>query len=194
MIIADITMSLDGFVTGPHAGPDAGLGVGGDALHDWVFAGTDEDRRILDAATEATGAFIMGRNTFDVVDGENGWQGERGYGADRDQSAAPPGIVVTSTPPRHVRLADRFEFAPDLTSAVDRARELAGDKHVVIMGGGALIASALRLGLVDRLTVHIAPLLLGDGSVLFDRDHRTLELESHVVTPKAAHLTYRVLR
>ncbi len=192
MIIAGITMSVDGFVTGPDAGPQHPLGVGGDALHDWVFRGSPEDRKVLDDATEATGAIIMGRHTFDVVDSEDGWNDELGYGADRDQSAAPPAIVVTSDPPQHVRLAERFEFADDLSSALARATELAGDKHVVIMGGGALIASALRLGIVERLTLHVAPLLLGDGSPLFDDVHRVLELESTVLTSSAVHLTYRV--
>ena len=60
-IVADITMSLDGFVTGPNAGPGNGLGDGGEALHRWVFAGDPEDDRILKDGTERSGAVVMGR-------------------------------------------------------------------------------------------------------------------------------------
>jgi hypothetical protein len=37
--IASITMSLDGFITGPDDRPGQGLGVGGERLHYWVFGG-----------------------------------------------------------------------------------------------------------------------------------------------------------
>jgi len=48
-VIVDITMSLDGFVTGPNDGPGNGLGDGGRILHEWVFAGrTDADTQLLE--------------------------------------------------------------------------------------------------------------------------------------------------
>ena len=55
-VVADITVSLDGFVTGPDAGPGNGLGTGGEPLHKWVFSGDPGDQRILEAATTAHGS------------------------------------------------------------------------------------------------------------------------------------------
>lgn len=68
-IIADISVSLDGFVTGPDAGPDNGLGTGGRPIHAWAFSDDPDDARIMRESTERSGAVILGRNLFDVVDG-----------------------------------------------------------------------------------------------------------------------------
>ena len=69
-VIVDITMSLDGFVTGPNDGPGNGLGDGGRILHDWVFSrGTDADRRFLEPPEGAIGSGILGRRTFDIAEG-----------------------------------------------------------------------------------------------------------------------------
>ncbi|AXK34592.1 hypothetical protein DVA86_20005 [Streptomyces armeniacus] len=85
----DISMSLDGYVTGPNPGVHNGLGDGGERLHDWVFsARTETDLTLLDTTTKATDAVLRGRHTFDVVDGPEGWQGDLGYGTERDQTAA----------------------------------------------------------------------------------------------------------
>jgi uncharacterized protein YndB with AHSA1/START domain/dihydrofolate reductase len=197
-VVVDITMSLDGYVTAPGADVEHGLGIGGEALHDWVFAGkSPDDAEILDRAFARTGAVIMGRNTFDVVDGPHGWNEEMGYGADRDQSATPPVFVVTSSVPDTVRLGDRFRFVTDgLAAAVAQAREAAGDKDVVIMGGGAACHSFLAAGLVDELSLHIAPLILGDGTRLFPAEpspRLRLRPTASVSTEAAHHVTYDVL-
>ncbi|MEU8195353.1 SRPBCC domain-containing protein [Microbispora amethystogenes] len=198
-VVLDITMSLDGYVTAPGAGPDHGLGVGGEILHAWV---TDErtphDAEILHRSFVDTGAVIMGRRTFDVVDGPNGWGDEVGYGHDQDQAVAPPVFVVTHSRPEKVRLRDRFHFVTDgLDSAVDKARAAAGGKDVVIMGGGAIADQFLRAGLVDILRIHLAPLILGGGTSLFPEGMPgSLRLEplGSVSTPAAEHLTYRVIK
>ena len=80
-IVADISLSVDGFVTGPDPGPDNGLGTGGEALHTWAFSDDPEDRRILADATERSGAVVLGRRLFDLVDGPQGWDDRTGYGA-----------------------------------------------------------------------------------------------------------------
>ena len=76
--LLDITMSLDGFVTGPGADLAHGLGVGGEPLHDWIVADdlTDADREALDRTQAGVGAVLMGRRTFDFVDGPHGWAGD----------------------------------------------------------------------------------------------------------------------
>lgn len=76
-IIADISVSLDGFVTGPDPGPDNGLGTGGEALHTWAFSDDPDDRRILRDGTARSGAVVLGRHLFDIVDGPKGWAGRQ---------------------------------------------------------------------------------------------------------------------
>ena len=79
-VLAGITMSLDGYVTGPDDGPDKGLGEGGERLHYWVFGGpwtyadghlgeaTGADKEYLDEMMGHLGAVIGGRGTFDAAD------------------------------------------------------------------------------------------------------------------------------
>jgi dihydrofolate reductase len=191
-VVADITVSLDGFVTGPDPGPDQGLGRGGEPLHIWALQPDAIDRLVLQETTDATGVVIMGRNLFDIVDGPHGWNDERGYGA--DLAAQPPVLVVTRNPPATVRLADRFTFVVDgIAGAVSKGIAMADDRDVVIMGGGATIRGALAAGVVDELRLHLAPVLLGAGTPLFDGGlPRTLR-QIHVrASGHATHLTYRV--
>ena len=144
-IIADISVSLDGFVTGPDPGPDNGLGTGGEALHTWAFSDDPDDRRVLREATARSGAVVLGRRLFDVVDGPNGWDDKSGYGA--GEVGKPAFVVVTSSPPESVRLTDLdWTFVttglPDaVTAARERAEAASSDSgkdlDVVLMGGGA---------------------------------------------------------
>lgn len=192
-VIADISMSLDGFVTGPAPGPDNGLGEGGEGLHTWAFSADPVDRAVLTSTTDATGAVVMGRRLFDIVDGPHGWNDEVGYGA--GLAAAPPVLVVTRRAPASVRLADRFAFVVDgVRSAIDKARVLAEDRHVVVMGGAEVIRGALRAGQVDELRLHLAPVLLGGGTALFAGgvSPRALRQVHVQVSAHATHLTYRV--
>ncbi|ANB04339.1 DNA-binding protein [Streptomyces ambofaciens] len=202
-IIADISVSLDGFVTGPDPGPDNGLGTGGEALHLWAFSGDPDDRRVLREATARSGAVVLGRRLFDVVDGPKGWDDTSGYGA--GEVGRPAFVVVTSSPPESVRTADLdWTFVTTgLRDAVTAARERAEaaarvrgeDRDVILMGGGATVGSALEAGLVDALTLHLAPVVLGGGTPLFTGGTpRTLVQRSVVSTSTATHLTYDVPR
>lgn len=91
-LVADITMSLDGFITGPDDAPGRGLGEGGEALHNWVmggpwryddearrFAPVDVDLGVLQEAMGSIGAGIIGRGMFDVT---GGWGGNPPGGPD----------------------------------------------------------------------------------------------------------------
>ncbi|OHV31338.1 MULTISPECIES: dihydrofolate reductase family protein [Pseudofrankia] len=202
-IIADISISLDGFVTGPDPGPDSGLGIGGEALHIWAFSDSADDRQILRESTSRSGAVILGRRLFDLVDGPKGWNDETGYGA--GEVGKPAFVVVTSSPPESVRLSDLdWTFIttglPDAVTAARVRAEAASsdsgqDLDVVLMGGGATIGSALDAGLVDMLTLHLAPVVLGAGTPLFTgAAPRTLVQRSVVSTSTATHLTYDVVR
>ncbi|MFF9912549.1 dihydrofolate reductase family protein [Streptomyces sp. NPDC013457] len=201
-IIADISVSLDGFVTGPDPGPESGLGRGGEALHTWAFSDDAEDRRILREGTVRSGAVVLGRHLFDLVDGPQGWDDTTGYGA--GEVGRPAFVVVTSSPPESVRLTDLdWTFVTGgLPEAVAVARERAEaassvsdeDLDVVLMGGGATIGSAFEAGLVDALSLHLAPVVLGSGTPLFTGGTpRTLVRRSVTPTSTATHLMYDVL-
>jgi hypothetical protein len=61
-VVADITMSLDGFITGPDDAPGRGR----------RFDPLDVDRKVLWEAMGSTGAGIIGRRMFDIT---GGWGG-----------------------------------------------------------------------------------------------------------------------
>jgi dihydrofolate reductase len=195
-VVVDITMSLDGYVTAPGVDLEHGLGVGGEALHAWVFSQTPREQAILTTTFKRTGAVIMGRRLFDIIDGPQGWNEEMGYGA--HHAALPPVFVVTHTPPATVRLGPRFRFVTEgLAAAVEQARAAAGDegKDVVIMGGGDVIAQSIAEGLADELRLHLAPLVLGGGTPLFPAGTiHELEQQEVRVSRYATHLRYAVRR
>lgn len=191
-VIADISMSLDGFVTGEGADVQHGLGDAPE-LHTWAFERDAVDTEILEGSTAASGAVIMGRRLFDTIDAPGGWNEEIGYGA--DQTGTPPFFVVTHSPPQDVRvereLGLRFTFVPDLVSAIDQAGAAATHGDVVIMGGGDIIGQALEQGLVDELRLHLAPMILGGGTPLFKPGTRQLYRQRDVRPSRSAvHLTY----
>jgi dihydrofolate reductase len=179
------------FVTAPGADSEHGLGRGGEPIHAWATTSTDEiDRDLLRRQVEATGSIVMGRRTFDFVDGPHGWSDEIGYGA--DHAATPPAFVVTRHAPASVRLGGRFSFVTDgIAAAIERATRAAGDKDVVVMGGAEIVRQTVAMGLADRLRVHIAPVLLGAGKPLFQGSAwQQLVQESVVVSSFATHITY----
>jgi len=195
-IIGDITMSIDGFVTGPGADLQHGLGLDAEGLHAWALESEHPvDRDQLEATADA-GAVVMGRKTFDTVDGPGGWGEKMGYGADQD--SRPPFFVVTSTRPERVRLAGSHDFSFVLegpAAAVSAARQAAGDRDVYVMGGGSLVGSCLAAGLLDQLRLHLSPEVLGGGTPLFAGvgRHRLVQREVRV-SASATHLTYDVRR
>ena len=192
-VVADISVSLDGFVAGPGVDLEHGLGHLGEGLHTWALDPDPVDRAVLEESVNATGVVVMGRRLFDIVDGPFGWTDKRGYGA--DLAAEPPVLVVTRDPPATVRLADRFTFVVDgIRSAVAKGVSLAEERDVVIMGGGDTVRRALAAGVVDELRLHLAPVLLGSGTPLFTEGGTPRTLRQIHVRPsgQATHLTYRV--
>ncbi len=192
-VVADISMSLDGFVTGPDPDLAHGLGTGGEPLHAWALESDDEaDAEVLRQATEASGAVVMGRRLFDVVDGPGGWSDDMGYGA--GLAATPPFFVVTHSVPQAVRLSLDFTFVTEgLEAAIDQARAAAGAKDVFVMGGANVIRQCVVAGLADELRIHLAPIVLGAGTPLFaGGERRQLVQRSVRVSSAATHLTYGV--
>jgi dihydrofolate reductase len=185
-VFADITMSIDGFVTGPDADVEHGLGVGGEPLHDWLASDDALDGQVFEETLQRAGAVVMGRNLFDFVDGPEGWSDEL--------EGTPPYFVVTHSAPESTRLPYDFTFVTGgVEAAVEQARKAAGDKDVVVMGGGDVIAQTLRAGLVDEMLLHIAPIVLGAGTPLFHDAGRVEMRQAAVrVSPAATHATYAI--
>jgi dihydrofolate reductase len=194
-VIADITMSLDGYVAPP--GADTADGVADvDELQAWVMDQDPVDTETLERATAATGAVVMGRRLFDIVDAPDVWTKDMAYGA--QPAGTVPFFVVTHSPPTDVRLERelglRFTFVDDLANAVDQARTAATDGDVVIMGGGDVIGQAIEAGLVDELHLHLAPMLLGGGTPLFRAGTRQMYRQRGVSpSSNAVHLIYERL-
>jgi dihydrofolate reductase len=192
LVVADISTSLDGFVTGPHPSISEGLGRGGEALHEWAFSDDPVDAAVLQEGTERSGAVIMGRRLFDIVDGPDGWNEDVGYGA--GHAASPPFVVVTHHPPDEVRLDLDITFVTEgVEAAIEHARAaVRPGGEVVVMGGGDVIGQCLAAGLVDELRIHLAPIVLGGGTPLFPPGLR-LPFVQHEVRPSSTstHITYR---
>jgi dihydrofolate reductase len=192
-VIAEISVSLDGFVTGPDPGPGNGLGDGGEALHTWAFDRSDPV--VAQAVAEgplAAGAVVMGRRLFDLIDGPHGWSSGSGYVPGVEFT--PPVFVVTHARPAECRLASQCTFVTDgLAAAIDAARSAAGAGHVAVMGGADVIRQAVAEGLVDELWLHLAPVVLGTGTALFaGRLPVGLVQDSVTASARATHLRYRV--
>jgi dihydrofolate reductase len=196
-VVAQITTSVDGYITGPDDGPGRGLGRGGERLHYWVFGGpwtydeqptgeaTGVDKELLDGAFANVGAVIGGRATYEAAEA---WGGSNPWGM--------PFFIVTHRPEDAPPAAAGFTFVNGLDSALRQAREAAGDKLVSIMGGADVIRQALDGGHVDELTVSIAPVILGSGKRLFEGFDKTVSLEQigALQSPWVTHLRYRIVR
>ena len=188
-VICDMSMSLDGYVTGPNDSRENPFGDGAGMMHDWIFdAATDADRAILQEMLDGVGAIVMGRRSFDKNEGAGGW-GDGGPVGDT------PCFVVTHHEPTRSH-PSVFTFVTDgVERAIELAEREAGDK-VVGLHGATVMQQALPLGLVDEIRVHVVPVLLGGGTPLFAGLDSAIGLERSeaLATPAATHLVYRVLR
>lgn len=190
-VISGISMSLDGFVTGPNVNREQQLGDGGDVLHRWLHDPDPRDNDLMAEAGEGVGAILMGRLSYDLAEGDGGW-------GDGGPAGQVPCFVLTHNPPatETVRAASVFTFVTDgVHSAVERAKTAAGDKVVGVHGASAA-QQCLAAGLLDEIQVSLAPALLGSGTRLFEHLGGQLQLERTkvVATPNATHLRFRVIR
>jgi dihydrofolate reductase len=184
---ANISMSLDGFVTGPNLDRYPGMGEGGDILHAWTAESRAMDFAIGEER-QIAGSVITGRTVYDDTDG---WASEEGF-------FRMPVFVVTHRPHEVVVKGETtFTFVTEgIKRAIEQAGVAAGDKRVHIMGGASIIQQALAAGLVDELFLHVAPVILGSGTPLFAHLGGPLQLERVEVIESAhsTHLRYRILK
>jgi dihydrofolate reductase len=188
-VLAGITTSVDGYVAGPEDRPGQGLGAGGERLHYWVFGGpwtyeneptgqaTGEDAAWFEAVMSRVGAVVAGRSTYEAADH---WGDENTWGL--------PVFIVTHRPEEQPE-GGAFDFVSGVVEAVERAKAAAGDKDVHVMGGADVIRQALEAGLVDELSIIVAPFVLGGGKRLFEGFATPLELE-HIGVRQSQYATF----
>jgi dihydrofolate reductase len=164
--VLDMSMSLDGFIAGPNAGPGNGLGDGGHRLHDWALMGSGSGKmevvatgvngRVF-AELMSTGAVVAGRGTFEPA---GGWGGDHHDGV-------PIFILYRNGPGIDITRWPLVNAVSDITAAMAQARDAAGEKNVLVHGAG-IARLALAAGVLDELELHVVPVLLGQGRRMFD--------------------------
>ena len=190
-VVCEISMSLDGFITGPNVRVGNGMGDDGDRLHDWMFdAKTQIDAEIVNEIYASTGAVLMGKGMFDV--GFEPWGDPPPFGM--------PVFVVTheAREPLPMQGGTSYTFVTDgIEAALELARAAAGDKNVGIWGGANIIRQYLKAGLLDEMQIHLIPILLGDGTRLFEDlgpEGIDLRRTSSIETPSATHFRFEVVK
>ena len=190
-VVLYMSMSVDGFIAGPHDDADHGLGVDGEVLHDWLWSGGIDPRshRPVDEANAsvfdemmATGAVITGRNTFEYA---GHWNGDHHDGV--------PVFVLTHRVPEEPP-SGAVHYVSDIEACVAQAKAAAGDRDI-LMHGATAAQSCLRAGLLDGIQLHLIPVLLGQGRRLFDHlppNPIELELLREREAPGVVHLRYQV--
>ena len=196
---AHVTISLDGFLAGPDQSLDQPMGRGAMPMHRWHFGEmTEVDQRWADRLLRPRGAYVMGRNMYGPVRGTWESYGEewRGWWGDEPPYHAPV-FVLTHHAHEPIEMAGgtTFHFVTDgFDAALAQAREV-GDGDVGIAGGASTVRQALAAGVLDELSLEIAPVLLGEGERIFDGSVTpTLEVLEAEHSPYATHVRYRVGR
>jgi dihydrofolate reductase len=188
-VLMEITMSLDGFTAGPGVSAEEPMGRGGEALHEWMFAGksaTDIEAFQM-TLFGGVGAVIMGRRMVDL--GIGPWGEEPPYHA--------PCFVVTHRPAETIvkKGGTSYIFVSEgIEAAMAQAKAAAGEQDMMVNGGADVDRQYLNAGLIDEIRLHLAPILLGAGTPLFTGVRSELRLVPTQATnsPLATHLTYQV--
>jgi dihydrofolate reductase len=207
-LIANLSVSLDGFVAGPDPSQQEPLGIGGEQLHEWALqamawreqhgrSGGEPgvDSQIFEELAATIGAGIMGRKMFSG--GSGPWDGDpnpRGWWGDEPPFHHPVFVLTHHAREPLELTGTTFYFVTDgAESALAQAREAAGDRDIQVHGGATPVQQYLATGALDVLRVTIAPVLLGSGTPLLRDVAGRLERERVLESPTGAtHLHYRV--
>jgi len=190
-VIYDISMSLDGFIAGANVRPEAGwagLGDGGERLHDWGFNSADpRNREIAEAMVANTGAVIVGHTTYSVS--------LPNWGADGPIGSART-VVVSHSVPKDIPDGGLYIFVDSVEAAHEEAKKAAGNKDIVVQGAN-IAQQLITLGHIDEIFIHLAPVLFGSGTRLIEDlgdKHVQLETVEVIETTEAIHLRFRVVK
>jgi dihydrofolate reductase len=199
------SISLDGYGAGPRQDRDNPLGVGGEALHEWILptrtfrqmtgeaggtTGIDDD--FAKRGFAGIGAWILGRNMFGPIRGpwpDDAW---KGWWGDDPPYHAP--VFVLSHHPRQpivMKGGTEFRFVNETHRAFQEAVEAARGADIRLGGGVSTIRQYLQAGLVDEMHLAIAPVLLGSGEHLLsglDLPALGYERTEHVPSAAATHV------
>jgi dihydrofolate reductase len=191
-VIFDISMSLDGFITGANPRPEAGwggLGEGGERLHEWGFTSTDPRNHAIMEWYAHAGANIFGRTTYDLS--------MPNWGADGPSGAARvPTVIVSHSVPQDVPDDHVYTFVNGIEAAHETAQKLAGNQDIYITGAN-VAQQFIKRGLIDEISIHLVPVLFGSGTRLFEglgNQHVPLEPIEVIQTAEATHLRFRVVK
>lgn len=182
----EISMSLDGYVTAADPTLEEPMGLGGQVLHEWAFTADDAGRHALEESQNTVGASIAGRRTYDR---SIAWWGSNGPGSE----VRTPTVIVSHSKPDKVPDGGVYTFVNGPEEALDEALAAAGDKDVDIFSAD-VGRQLLRAGRVDEIRIHLVPVLLGDGTRLFEHlgdIHVRLENLGSTQSERATHLRWR---
>ena len=162
-VIANMSMSLDGYIADTADGIDQLFGWMGNGevevptAVEWAtFRTSQASAEYMREALAGAGALITGRHLFDIT---QGWGGTHPVGV--------PVVVVTHEPPADWPHTETFTFVDSVEKAVQVARELAGEKNVVV-ASAKIAQQCLDAGLLDAVNVDLVPVLLGSGVRWFE--------------------------
>ncbi|MEP7013044.1 MAG: dihydrofolate reductase family protein [Acidobacteriota bacterium] len=212
LCVRSFGISLDGYGAGPNQNLENPLGERGPELMEWFFptrvwtqmhggegGETGIDNEMAELGFENFGAWILGRNMFGPVRGpwpDDSWKGWWG-----DEPPYHTPVFVLTHHPRetlHMAGGTEFRFVTDgIHSALEQAKEAAGDRNVRLGGGVSTVRQYLQAGLIDELHLALRPVLLGTGEhLLHDIDMPTLgyECEKSVAGKRATHVFLRKTR
>jgi dihydrofolate reductase len=204
-----ISMSLDGFVAGPHQSVDNPLGIGGERLHEWVIelavwraqhgmsgGVVNANTAVLEEEIANIGATIMGRNMFGGHPGPwsatEPWQGWWGPNPPFHH----PVFVLThhARDPLALEGGTTFTFVTGgIEEALHQARRAAGGKDAALAGGAHAAREYLAAGLVDEMQIHLVPILLGGGERMLEGigdDLHGLRQVLAIAAPGVTHLKF----
>lgn len=193
-VIAEFTMSLDGFIAGPNDEIDQLFRWYSSGDTEFLVPGAPFPFKISRASAELLreewgriGAIVTGRRDFEV---SKAWGGSSPFGV--------PIFIVTHTVPQEwVKEGSPFTFVTEgVESALEKASRVAEDRNVVV-SGSTIVQQCLNAGLLDEIQIDLAPILLGAGIRLFDHlEAGPFELEKIKVVDAhdVTHLLYRVVK
>ncbi|ESW92622.1 dihydrofolate reductase family protein [Mesorhizobium sp. C280B] len=205
--VSAFTLSIDGFGAGPDQDLKNPLGVGGEALHEWMFGTrtfrkmvlgkdggtTDTDEAFAARSFENVGAWILGRNMFGPIRGEWPDDSWKGWWGDNPPYHVPVFVLTHhARDPIVMEGGTTFYFVTDgIHSALEKAKAVADGKDVRLGGGVSAIRQYLKEKLIDEMHLAISPVLLGAGESLFagiDMPKLGYRCSEQVATPKATHV------